>query len=131
VACPKATGSAHIEENLPRSLAEVYFSHYKDPCGYGRFRGDYLPMAPLFKEAGERNLSDVPRSNFSAVHRFLDRLPLQAQEVLNSRLLLDLKRCRMRLQTPTSYVCFAKARPPPVISSLKPHRSTPKIPPLP
>ncbi len=42
---------AHIEDDLPRTLAEVWFAHYRGRCDYARFRADYLAMAPVFVAA--------------------------------------------------------------------------------
>lgn len=50
---------AHIEDDLPRTLAEVYLRHYRGRCDYVRFRGDYLVMGPVFRHAGDRLLAEL------------------------------------------------------------------------
>lgn len=50
---------AHIEDDLPRTLAEVWLTHYRGRCDYVRFRGDYLIMGPIFREAGDRMLREM------------------------------------------------------------------------
>jgi uncharacterized protein YndB with AHSA1/START domain len=51
---------AHIEEDLPRSLAEVYHWHYRQRCSYARFRSDYLLMGDIFAAASRRMLEHIP-----------------------------------------------------------------------
>ncbi len=60
---------AHIEEDLPRALAEVYVKHYRGRCDYARFRADYLAMAPIFWEAGERVYRELDRTSVPALTR--------------------------------------------------------------
>src|SRR5262249_15569754 len=52
---------AHIEEDLPRALAEIWFAHYSDRCDYARFRADYLSMGGIFTKSSERLMAEVPR----------------------------------------------------------------------
>jgi uncharacterized protein YndB with AHSA1/START domain len=51
---------AHIEEDLPRALAEIYVRHYAARCDYARFRADYALMGDVFKRASERLMREVP-----------------------------------------------------------------------
>lgn len=53
---------AHIEDDLPRALADVYFEHYRTKCDFVRFRGDYLSMGPIFDDATRRLVARMPRS---------------------------------------------------------------------
>jgi hypothetical protein len=53
---------AHIEEDLPRALAEVYAAHYAERCAYARFRGDYLSMGGIFRDSSRRLAELVPRA---------------------------------------------------------------------
>jgi uncharacterized protein YndB with AHSA1/START domain len=51
---------AHIEEDLPRALAEIWVRHYADRCDYARFRADYLSMGNIFIRSSERLMARVP-----------------------------------------------------------------------
>jgi uncharacterized protein YndB with AHSA1/START domain len=54
---------AHVEEDLPRVLVEVYQAHYATRCDFVRFRADYLLMGDLFRRASERLLNGfAPRA---------------------------------------------------------------------
>ena len=52
---------AHIEEDLPRTLARVYVDHYADKCEYRRFMADYLLLGPILEEPASRMLPLLPR----------------------------------------------------------------------
>jgi len=52
---------AHIEEDLPRALAEVWVRHYREH-EYVRFRADYLSMGGVFRGASDRLLDEMPKS---------------------------------------------------------------------
>ena len=64
--------AAHIEDDLPRALAEVYRSHYRGRCSYARFRADYLLMADIFTRASDRLMAEMPRSFLPLYLRVLD-----------------------------------------------------------
>lgn len=51
---------AHIEEDLPLALAEVWAARYRGRCDYARFRADYLRMGSIFENATERLTSIMP-----------------------------------------------------------------------
>jgi len=51
---------AHIEEDLPRALAEVWRGHFHDRCEYARFRADYVRMGHVFRDASDRLLARMP-----------------------------------------------------------------------
>lgn len=53
---------AHIEEDLPRTLAEIYVWHYAGRCDYARFRADYLSMRDVFRDASDRLIAQIPPS---------------------------------------------------------------------
>jgi uncharacterized protein YndB with AHSA1/START domain len=82
-----AGARAHIEFDLPRTLAEVYLVHYADRCDYVRFRADYLRMGDVFNAAGDRLLADLPRGEWPVRARLLDRVtPRELRErVMNRR----------------------------------------------
>lgn len=65
---------AHIEEDLPLTLAEVAVRHYRGRCDYARFRADYLRMAPLFAEAATRFAAHLPRRCWPWRARIADAL---------------------------------------------------------
>ncbi|MCE9574021.1 MAG: SRPBCC family protein [Deltaproteobacteria bacterium] len=62
---------AHIEGDLPRTLATVY-RHYAGRCDYVRFRPDYLRMAQVFTAAGDRFMASWPRRTWTPRARFFD-----------------------------------------------------------
>lgn len=51
---------AHIESDLPRSLAEVYVDHFAEDCDYVRFRGDYFCMGQIFLDSSRKLQSLIP-----------------------------------------------------------------------
>lgn len=51
---------AHIEEDLPRALADVHLAHFRGRCDFARFRADYLGMGDVFSRAGDRLLAELP-----------------------------------------------------------------------
>lgn len=63
-----AAVQAHIEEDLPRVLADVYVTHYASGgrvpgsprCSYARFRSDYLLSARVMRDAAERLAERLP-----------------------------------------------------------------------
>ncbi|MBI2389254.1 MAG: SRPBCC family protein [Deltaproteobacteria bacterium] len=52
---------AHIEEDLPRALAEVWARRYRQHASFVRFRGDYLSMGEVFLRAADRLIAEMPR----------------------------------------------------------------------
>lgn len=66
---------AHIDEDLPRVLAEVYRSFYAGRCDYARLRGDYYSLAPAFARASERMLDAIPASYWRARDLIARRVP--------------------------------------------------------
>ncbi len=78
--------AAHIEEDLPRALAEVYRRHYAGRCDYVRFRADYLLMSNVFQRAAARLIAEMPRGALPAPLRALAPvLPFEVQEQLLCR----------------------------------------------
>ena len=51
---------AHIDEDLPRALAQVYAGHYHGRCAYARMRADYLLMEPVFAAASQSLFETIP-----------------------------------------------------------------------
>jgi hypothetical protein len=88
---------AHIEEDLPRALAEVYRWHYASRCDYARLRADYLLMGGVFREASYQLLDRVPRRWFPLYLRVLGpRLPEEFKEALVTRRFYDVRRQRRK-----------------------------------
>ncbi len=88
---------AHIEEDLPRALAEVYLAHYRSRCDYVRFRADYIAMSPIFREAGERLLyGELSRRSIPPPTRVLMELPPEVRAAVMDRKLYDIPKNRMR-----------------------------------
>jgi hypothetical protein len=78
--------AAHIEEDLPRALAEVYRRHYAKRCDYVRFRADYLLMANIFQRAASRLLAEMPRGAVPGYLRVLaPLLPLEVEDQILRR----------------------------------------------
>lgn len=79
-----AAVQAHIEEDLPRVLADVYVSHYASSsagpaaggprCQYARFRSDYLLSARVMRDAAERLVERLPLLLRRPYLRILDTL---------------------------------------------------------
>ncbi len=88
---------AHIEEDLPRTLAEVYFHYYRERCAYGRFRADYLLMRQIFEDASKRLISSVP-SKIMPLHMRVFHLyvPPEVKDPIMSKLYYDIARERGR-----------------------------------
>lgn len=53
---------AHIEDDLPRALADVYRASYRDRCDYARFQGDYLLLQKALEEPALKFLPLVPKA---------------------------------------------------------------------
>jgi hypothetical protein len=88
---------AHIEEDLPRALAEVYVQHYRERCDYVRFRADYLAMEPIFREAGERLLfGELSRFEIPPPTQVLMSLPVEVRDAVMHRQLYDIPKHRVR-----------------------------------
>jgi uncharacterized protein YndB with AHSA1/START domain len=83
--CVAKGAKAHIEDDLPRALAEVYREHYAEICGYARFRADYAQMGFIFRDAEERMMAEMPREGFSLFRRVVGRLPQEAKDALGKR----------------------------------------------
>ncbi len=87
---------AHIEEDLPRALAEVWLDHFATRCDYARFRADYLLMAPVFRTAADRLLDGMPRAMIPAWLRLARRtLPAELQDAITNRRSYDVPRRRL------------------------------------
>lgn len=81
---------AHIDEDLPRALAEVYLAHFASRCSYARFRADYLLMAPIFRTAADRLLAELPRALVPwSIRAARAALPAELQDALTNRRAYD------------------------------------------
>jgi hypothetical protein len=95
---------AHIEEDLPRTLAEVWLRHYRGRCDYVRFRADYLRMRWVFREARRRLWLDVLDRCFPLGLGFLESarravvglLPADLDDLAAERLFYDVDGQRER-----------------------------------
>lgn len=87
---------AHIEEDLPRTLAEVYFYHYRDRCAYGRFRADYLRMTDIFSSAADQLLEQFPQELIPRRLRLFHALPREFKDPIMARYYYDIARERRR-----------------------------------
>jgi hypothetical protein len=88
---------AHIEEDLPRTLAEIYNWHYQDVCAYGRFRADYLMMGGIFREASSKLLALVPSDALSLQNRIVERyMPPEIKDNLMAKYYYDIARERRK-----------------------------------
>lgn len=88
---------AHIEEDLPRALAEVWLDHYRGRCDYVRLRADYLRMADVFRIASSRLVAEMPPSWIPPQLRVLVRFaPLEVQDWAFSRNYYDVARARRK-----------------------------------
>jgi uncharacterized protein YndB with AHSA1/START domain len=54
---------AHVESDLPRTLAEVYVDHFAESSDYERFRGDYYAMGQIFIDAFEKIQALMPQDS--------------------------------------------------------------------
>ncbi|MFW5925779.1 MAG: DUF5995 family protein [Myxococcota bacterium] len=88
---------AHIEEDLPRALAQVWARHYAGRCDYVRLRGDYLAMESVFRVAGDRLLQAIPRREWPLDTRVLHAvLPAVIKDRWTAREHYDLGRQRRK-----------------------------------
>jgi hypothetical protein len=86
---------AHIEEDLPRALADVWVASFRDRCDYARFRADYLLMGDIFDVAGERLLSELPAGVLPGWMRAMRAvLPKPARDALTNAQAYDVPRAR-------------------------------------
>ena len=78
--------AAHIEDDLPRALAEVYRRHYAGRCDFVRFRADYLLMASIFQRASERLVAEMPSDFLPLYLRVLEPvLPIEVKNNILNR----------------------------------------------
>ena len=88
---------AHIEEDLPRAMAEVWAEHYRGVCDYVRFRGDYVRMAGVFRAASERLLDDDVPADYVPwwAGAARDAMPRELSDMLRHKQFYDIPRERM------------------------------------
>lgn len=86
---------AHIESDLPRSLSQVYLTHYRTTHHYKDFRSDYLAMARVFGTASDRLLDHMPRSYKPLWVRASVRLPAEMRSALLNRRTFDVPKARL------------------------------------
>ncbi|MFW6051279.1 MAG: DUF5995 family protein [Myxococcota bacterium] len=88
---------AHIEEDLPRALAQVWARHYAGRCDYVRLRADYLAMAPIFQQAADRLLEAIPSREWPVRTRVARRLlPASLLDRRQARAHYDIARQRRK-----------------------------------
>lgn len=87
--------TAHIESDLPRSLAQVYLDGYRDSHHYKDFRSDYLAMAVVFGLASDRLLAEMPESYKPWWVRASAALPLELRSALLNRNTFDIPTARL------------------------------------
>ncbi len=87
---------AHIEEDLPRALAEIYLKHYASRCCYVRLRADYILMANIFHRVCNRLKNELP-SNYVPIYlRILNPiLPLEIQDAIIAKRFYNIPRQRL------------------------------------
>ena len=77
---------AHIEQDLPRALAEVYVDHYADTCSYDRFRADYLLMGDVFSVASDKAMTTMGSAFIPWHIQILQKiLPAEAQTLIQQK----------------------------------------------
>lgn len=81
---------AHIEEDLPRALAEVWAAHYAGRADYDRLRADYLLMGGIFDGSTDRMIERNP----GMMPWYAARLPRMLQEEWRRRNFYDVRRAR-------------------------------------
>lgn len=88
---------AHIEEDLPRALADVFVENYAGVCDYARFRADYLIMSDVFRRSSARLLETMPSNHFPRLARLLlPLMPQEGQDLVIHRRFYDIPRQRRR-----------------------------------
>ena len=86
---------AHIEEDLPRALADVFVEHYAGQCSFARFRADYLLMGNVFRRASKRMLERMPSRHFPFVARLMAPwVPPEGRDAVIHRRFYDVPRER-------------------------------------
>ncbi|MCZ4552662.1 SRPBCC family protein [Gordonia rubripertincta] len=86
---------AHIECDLPRSIADVYLEHYRITHHYKDFRSDYLAMATVFGIASDRLLEQMPQEYKPLWVRASVRLPAEVRSALLNKRTFDIPRHRL------------------------------------
>lgn len=101
---------AHVEEDLPRALGEVYLRAYDGRCDYARFRADYLLMGDIFGAASDRLRELIPREHLPASAKLLGPpLPRELREALSQRRFYDMpRRRRVAFERGERLVAFAR-----------------------
>jgi uncharacterized protein YndB with AHSA1/START domain len=86
---------AHIEQDLPRMLADVYIEHYARRCGYGRFRADFLLMQGILRRAADRLLKRVSATYLPPLAWMLGPMvPPEARDAVMARRFYNITRAR-------------------------------------
>lgn len=87
---------AHIEEDLPRALAEIYLQHYSYHVSYARFRADYVLMGDIFYRVANRLNKQLPDRIFPNYMKLLHSiLPIEIQGVMISKYFYNIPERRL------------------------------------
>lgn len=81
---------AHIEEDLPRALAEVWAAHYAGRADYDRLRADYLLMGGIFDRSTDRMVARNP----GMMPWYAAHLPRTLQDAWRRKKFYDIPRAR-------------------------------------
>jgi hypothetical protein len=88
---------AHIEEDLPRALADVYARYYAGRVDYARFRADYLSMGDIFQGASTRLMGELRERYFPFYLRIVEPLaPMEVRDLFVKWLFYDVSLQRRR-----------------------------------
>ncbi|RMF15951.1 MAG: SRPBCC family protein [Candidatus Dadabacteria bacterium] len=88
---------AHIQEDLPRALAEVWWRWYRGRCDYARYRADYLLMGDVFSRSAQRAIDHIPTQLIPAWARLLQRItPPAIQDQLQNERFYNIPKQRVR-----------------------------------
>lgn len=87
--------AAHIEADLPRTLARVHGEEFSDR-DLREFRPDYLRLAPIFSVASDRLLADLPRSHKPWWVAPATRIHPQIRDTLIAKTTYDVGRNRLK-----------------------------------
>ena len=92
----KAGSRAHLAEDTPAALAEVWGVNYRDTRHYKEFRADYIRLGSLHGTCGDRLIDELPADLIPRPLRLARRLSPELRDMVVRHIYYDIEVDRMR-----------------------------------
>ncbi|GGF32740.1 DUF5995 family protein [Williamsia phyllosphaerae] len=92
----RAGSRAHLAEDTPAALAEVWGVNYRDTRHYKEFRADFIRLGSLHGTCGDRLIDELPADLVPRPLRLARRLSPELRDMVVRRLYYDVEVDRMR-----------------------------------